>query len=77
MAHHQIDARRLLCPMPVIRVQDRVAELDAGDMLELHATDPGVHQDVPAWCRVHGHEIVETREDGGEIVITIRIAGGV
>ncbi len=29
-----VDARRLLCPMPVIRVQDRVKELPPGTRLK-------------------------------------------
>lgn len=72
---HQLDARRLLCPMPVIRVQDRVAELPPGDILEVIATDPGVLNDIPAWCRINGHEVVETRRDDDEIFILIRIGG--
>ena len=33
MSHHELDARRLICPMPVIRAQDRIAELETGDTL--------------------------------------------
>lgn len=56
---HQLDARRLLCPLPVIRTQNRVRELDDGDLLEVLATDPGVLNDVPAWCRINGHTVLE------------------
>ncbi|NIP72541.1 MAG: sulfurtransferase TusA family protein [Gammaproteobacteria bacterium] len=73
MAHHQLDARRLLCPMPVIRVQHRAAQLAPGDLLEVICTDPGAANDIPAWCRVHGHTVVEVAERGSEIVITIEI----
>ena len=60
MAHHTLDARGLLCPLPVIRVQDRVAELQPGDLLEAVCSDPGVLNDIPAWCRVNGHRVVES-----------------
>jgi tRNA 2-thiouridine synthesizing protein A len=73
MGHFVLDARYLLCPMPVIRTQNRIAELAAGDTLEVQATDPGALHDIPAWCRVHGHEILETRRDGNDIVITVRV----
>jgi tRNA 2-thiouridine synthesizing protein A len=73
MSHFVLDARYLLCPMPVIRTQNRIAELAAGDTLEVQATDPGALHDIPAWCRVHGHEILETRRDGNDIVITVRV----
>lgn len=73
MSHFVLDARYLLCPMPVIRTQNRIAELQPGDTLEVQATDPGALHDIPAWCRVHGHEILEARRDGNDIVITVRV----
>jgi tRNA 2-thiouridine synthesizing protein A len=74
MSHYQLDARGLLCPLPVIRTQNRIATLAPGDTLEVHATDPGALHDIPAWCRVHGHAVLDTRRDGPDIVITVRIA---
>lgn len=68
-----LDARRLLCPLPVIKTQNKVAELSAGDLLEVICTDPGALSDVPAWARIHGHEIVETQQTEDEIVITVRV----
>ena len=68
-----LDARGLLCPLPVIRAQDRIASLPAGTLLDVLATDPGTLQDIPAWCRVHGHEVVETERDGRELRIRIRV----
>lgn len=55
----QLDARRLLCPLPVIRTQQRVEQLSPGSRLEVVATDPGVLHDIPAWCRVHGHSVAK------------------
>lgn len=70
-----LDARNLLCPMPVIRTQQRVAELKAGDVLEVHCTDPGALNDIPAWCRINGHEVLSTAREGGEVRIVIRVGG--
>lgn len=75
MTHRTLDARHLLCPMPVIRTQKAVAELVPGDTLEVRATDPGTLHDVPAWCRVHGHEVVSTERTDDEIRVTVRIKG--
>lgn len=72
MSLYQLDARRLLCPMPVIRVQNKIKELAIGDVLEVTCTDPGVLHDIPAWCRVHGHEIISSVQGEHEIVITIK-----
>lgn len=69
----RLDARNLICPMPVIRTQEYIKGLAAGDELEVVATDPGALQDIPAWCRVHGHEILSTAEDAPDIRIRIRV----
>lgn len=68
-----LDARYLLCPMPVIRTQNRIAELQPGDTLEIHATDPGTLHDIPAWCRIHGHEILTSTQQDSEILVTVRV----
>ena len=71
MSDIRLDARHLLCPLPVIRTQDTVAGLQPGDTLRVLCTDPGVLHDIPAWCRVHGHEVCDIDRRAEEIIITI------
>ncbi len=73
MSLQQLDCRRLLCPMPVIRVQDRVQQLQSGDELEVICTDPGVMQDIPAWCRINGHQVLEQRQQGDEYCLLVQV----
>jgi len=73
MSHYTLDAKRLMCPMPVIRTQDKVAELEAGDTLEVTCTDPGALNDIPAWCRINGHEVVSSSEEKGDVIITVKV----
>jgi tRNA 2-thiouridine synthesizing protein A len=68
-----VDARNLLCPLPVIRTQDAVVKLQPGDAVQVLCTDPGVVYDIPAWCRVHGHEVCDINEQEYEIAISIRV----
>ena len=70
---HTLDARRLLCPMPVIRVQEKITGLSPGDVLEVWATDPGTRSDIPAWCRVNGHQVLDIDEQDGELVLTLQV----
>jgi len=70
-----VDARNLLCPLPVIRTQDAVAQLQPGDTLQVLCTDPGVVHDIPAWCRVHGHEVRDITEQEYEITVSICVGG--
>ncbi len=73
MSHHRLDARHLLCPMPVIRTQQAVAGLSPGDTLEVLATDPGALHDIPAWCRIHGHEVLASAREQQDVQLTIRV----
>ena len=73
MSKHTLSTRRLLCPMPVIRTQDKIKTLQAGDELEVISTDPGALNDVPTWCRINGHAILETKTLDNEYVIMIRV----
>lgn len=74
MSHHTLDARGLLCPMPVIRTQNAANELAAGDHLEVLCTDPGALIDIPTWCRINGHRVLGAYR--GEDVVTILIEVG-
>lgn len=71
MSTRSVDARNLLCPMPVIRTQDAVAACAEGDTLQVRCTDPGVVHDIPAWCRVHGHTVAGIAHEDREIIIDI------
>ncbi len=68
-----LNCHRLLCPMPVIRVQDQLAGLQPGDEVEAVCTDPGVLNDIPAWCRINGHTVIEQREQEDEFVVVVRV----
>ena len=71
-----VDARRLLCPMPVIRTQNRVKQLEPGTQVEVICTDPGALSDIPAWCRINGHRLIESRREGAEIIILLEVGAG-
>lgn len=72
MTVRELDARGLLCPLPVIRTQDAIKRLAAGDVLDVLASDPGTMHDIPAWCRVHGHS-VRTAAEEAERLFRFRI----
>lgn len=73
--HLNLDCQRLLCPMPVIRVQDSVAGMAHGDTLTARCTDSGVLHDIPAWCRVNGHEVIATEQHDDLYLVTVRVGG--
>lgn len=74
--NHELDARRLLCPLPVIRTQDKIKQLKPGDMLSVYCTDPGTLNDIPTWCRINGHRVIDIVEQEREIRIKIKVGEG-
>jgi TusA-related sulfurtransferase len=73
-----VDARGLRCPLPVIELQKAAAGTGAGQLVTLLADDPASATDVPAWCRLQGHELVssEPAPSGGvAYVVRLRKSG--
>jgi tRNA 2-thiouridine synthesizing protein A len=75
MAHHTLDARFLLCPLPVLRTQAKIRDLLPGDVLEVQCTDHGVLADIPAWCRINGHRHIDSYERDGVVTILLEVGG--
>jgi hypothetical protein len=40
----------------LLRLRELISGLARGQVLEVRSTDPGVREDLPAWCRMTGHE---------------------
>ncbi len=47
--------------------------MQPGEELQAVCTDPGVMHDIPAWCRINGHEVVEQRQRDDEYVVVVRV----
>ena len=73
MSRHTVDARNLLCPLPVIRAQDAAAQCSPGDELRVLCTDPGALHDIPEWCRMFGHTLGEITQQDRDISIIIHV----
>jgi len=74
MSEFELDCKNLLCPLPVIRTQNKIKELNNGDVLKVYCTDPGALHDIPAWCRIHGHEMLGTEQKDDVLRIDVRVA---
>jgi tRNA 2-thiouridine synthesizing protein A len=57
-----VEARGVLCPVPIIRLARVAATLPAGSLVELLTDDPAAEHDVPAWCRLRGHDLLSTED---------------
>jgi tRNA 2-thiouridine synthesizing protein A len=62
-ANKVLDAKGLACPMPIVKTKKAMDELNSGDILEIHATDKGSLNDLTAWAKSSGHELVKHEDD--------------
>lgn len=69
MTVSRLDARDLICPMPVLKARKALKELAVGDVLEIQATDPAAHKDFPAFCEATGHRLLGVEDEGEGIAI--------
>ncbi|MFC6943226.1 sulfurtransferase TusA family protein [Salinirubellus sp. GCM10025818] len=64
-ATETLDVKGLNCPMPVVKTKQAIDDLDAGEVLEVLATDSGSMSDIAGWAdstpRV---ELLDQHEDG-------------
>ncbi len=58
----EVDARGLNCPLPILRAKKALAEMQAGQVLHVLATDPGSVKDFAAFARQTGNELVAQNE---------------
>lgn len=70
----QVDARGLLCPLPVLKLRKKLQSVPSGTVLQLVATDPMAAVDVPHFCAETGHELVDSHDDGTATTYSVRKA---
>ena len=58
-----LDAKGLACPMPIVKTKKAINELNSGQILEIHTTDKGAKNDLYAWAKSGGHELLNFEED--------------
>ncbi len=63
----KLDCSGLLCPMPVVKTKKALKGMDIGQTLEMVSTDPGSMPDMHAWANQTGHELLDAKDEGGNV----------
>ena len=63
---HELDARGLNCPLPILRAKKLLNTMTAGEIVRILATDPGSVKDFEAFAVQTGNELLSTSEIDGE-----------
>ncbi|MBB6021925.1 rhodanese-related sulfurtransferase/TusA-related sulfurtransferase [Paenibacillus sp. JGP012] len=69
-----LDCMGLSCPMPIVRTKKAMDQLDAGQVIEVQATDKGSLADIQGWTKNTGHHYLGTVEDGNVLKHYVRKA---
>ncbi len=67
-----LDTKGLSCPLPVLRAKKAIKDVPADGILQVLATDPGAPKDFEAFCRTAGYQLLESKEEGGVFILSIR-----
>jgi TusA-related sulfurtransferase len=67
-----LDARGLLCPMPIVKAGKDMRGMKPGEILKILATDRGAIADFPAWAEDTGNELLEWHDEAGTLVFHVR-----
>ena len=67
-----IDARGLMCPLPVLKVGKALRGLAEGSVVTVWADDPIAVVDIPHFCVEAGHELLSQDDTGGYQIYVIK-----
>ena len=73
-ADQVLDCTGMACPLPVVKTSQAIKKIQAGQVLELLATDPGVEPDMKAWTTRTGNELLGIAKQGDVFHVLIRRA---
>lgn len=68
----ECDATGLCCPGPLMTVKAYIDDISSGEVLKVKASDPGFYEDIKAWCKRTGNELLNLENNKGEIVAMIK-----
>jgi len=67
-----LDTRGLNCPLPILRAKKALAEMQAGQVLRIVATDPGSVKDFQAFSKQTGNDLLSHAEAGKEFTFFLK-----
>ena len=70
--HKELDARGLNCPLPILRTKKALADMRAGEILRILATDPGAVKDFQAFSRQTGNPLLGSETVNDEFVFFLK-----
>ncbi len=71
MKEYELDCLGEACPVPLVKAQNKLKEIEIGDMIILQIDHSCAMKNVPEWARKDGHNVEIEEVDDGEWEIFI------
>ena len=68
----EVDARGLVCPLPILRTKKALSEMTSGEVLKIVATDPGATIDFQVFAEQTGNDLIEMSEADEEFIFYLK-----
>lgn len=68
----ELDARGLVCPLPILRTKKNLVDMMSGEVLKIITTDPGAVIDFQVFADQTGHALLSMSETGEEFVFFLK-----
>jgi len=68
----ELDARKLACPLPILRAKNALSKMSSGQMLRIVASDKGAPLDFAVFCEKTDNALLSSEEVDGEFIFLIR-----
>ena len=68
----ELDARGLVCPLPILRTKQSLAGMTSGQVLKVIATDPGAEIDFLVFAEKTGNVLLSMSEIDLEFVFFLK-----
>ncbi|MDP6229910.1 MAG: sulfurtransferase TusA family protein [Candidatus Marinimicrobia bacterium] len=68
----ELDCKGMNCPLPILKTKKQMDAMQSGQVLKMVSTDPGSINDMQAFTRRTGHELLESISEDGNYIFLVR-----
>jgi tRNA 2-thiouridine synthesizing protein A len=68
----ELDCIGFYCPMPIAMTKEEIDKIQVGQILKVEADDPAAEEDIKAWAKRTGHQIVKFTKEGTLLTFFIK-----
>ncbi|HEC59939.1 hypothetical protein LCGC14_1399360 [marine sediment metagenome] len=67
----EIDTSGLNCPLPLLKTKKALTNMQVGERLRIIATDRAAFIDIPVYCEISVHQLIDTSEIDDKLIFVI------